>query len=151
MIQPLYKAGYLTTHDTSNSTSGMNWGALTIIVTGNVPVSSVITGDPNDHIRYIFFDAPLKELDDPNVNYTITLSPIAAASWSSTIGARWLVPSLARNKIQYYVEQAHSRGIQARFWETPSFPSWVRLVHSKYNFPPANHAAQKSHLGHAFG
>jgi len=125
-IQPFYKAGYLTTYNTSDPDANLVFGPVTVIVAGEVPVSKVVDRDPDDPIRYIFFDAPLDNLDDPSVNYTTTLSPIAAASWDSTIGLRWLVPSLARKKIRYYVDKAHARGIQARFSSTPSFPRWAR-------------------------
>jgi len=125
-IQPFYKAGYLSTYNTSDPNAGLVFGPVTVIAAGNVPVSKVVDGDPDDPIRYIFFDAPLDNIDDPNVNYTTTLSPIAAAPWGSTIGLRWLIPSLARKKIKYYVDQAHARGIQARFFDTPSIPKWAR-------------------------
>jgi hypothetical protein len=123
-LKPFRDAGYLTTYNSSNSTLGMQYSILTIIGTGNTPVADIqANADP---VRYIFYDAPLADINSPSVNYTTTLSPIASAPWASTIGARWIVPSLAEKKIAGYVQGAHSRGIQTRFWGTPSIPQWAR-------------------------
>ena len=99
--------------------------ALTIIITGNTPLSSVLNcPGPN---RYMFYDAPLKELDG-NPVYNPALSPMASAPFSSIVGSSWVIPRLAKKKIQNYVKIAHSKGIAVRVTEPIDFPGWIRYV-----------------------
>jgi hypothetical protein len=77
--------------------------------------------------RYIFYDAPLKELDE-NPMFTPSLSPMASASFSSTVGSRWVIPKLARKKILQYVKMGHDRGITVRITKPIDFPVWLRCV-----------------------
>jgi hypothetical protein len=111
--------------------------ALTIIATGNTQISSVLNSPgPN---RYIFYDAPLKELDE-NPMFTPSFSPMASASFSSTVGSRWVVPKLARKKILQYVKMGHDKGITVRITKPIDFPVWLRCVvdplPSQFLFPP---------------
>jgi len=78
-------------------------------------------------LRYIFYDAPLKGLDeDPDLDPA--LSPMASASFSSLVGSRWVIPRLAKKKILEYVGMAHSKGIAVRVTEPIDFPVWIRCV-----------------------
>lgn len=126
-LQPLHNSGYLTNYDRSPSNpspTSLNYSSITAIASGTTLLSSITSN--TDQIRYIFFDAPLKDLQ--NGEYNNTISPMASASWDSTIGSRWLVPSLARKKIREYVITAHSKSITTRFYKTPDIPRWARLV-----------------------
>ena len=111
--------------DITNPNAPPKQSALTIIATGNAPLSSVINcPGPN---RYIFYDAPLKELDG-NHTYNPAISPMASASFSSLVGSRWIVPRLAKERILDYVKTAHNQGIAARVTEPIDFPAWIRCV-----------------------
>ena len=98
--------------------------ALTIVISGDIPIPSLGASDP---IRYMFFDAPLKELDK-NPMFIPTLSPMASATFSSLVGSRWVIPSLAKKKIMHYVKIAHDKGIAVRVTEPIDFPMWIRYV-----------------------
>lgn len=111
--------------DTGNPQAPPKQSALTIIATGNVEIPSFLNS-PNP-IRYIFYDAPLKELNG-NPPFMPDLSPMASASFSSLVGSRWVVPKLAKNKILEYVGMAHSKGIAVRVTEPIDFPVWIRCV-----------------------
>jgi len=99
--------------------------ALTIIITGDTPLSSVL--DCPGPTRYMFYDAPLNELDG-NPVYNPALSPMASAPFSSIVGSSWVIPRLAKKKIQNYVKIAHSKGIAVRVTEPIDFPGWIRCV-----------------------
>jgi len=124
-LQPFLEKGWLTTVDTTNPGSPPRTSALTIVVTGNIPMPSVMNNQ--GPLRYIFYDAPLKELDgDPEFDPTV--SPMASASFSSLVGSRWVIPRLAKKKILEYVNMAHSKGIAVRVTEPIDFPVWIRCV-----------------------
>jgi hypothetical protein len=100
--------------------------ALTIIITGgDAPPQSIL--NPPNPIRYMFYDAPLKELDDGSM-YTPALSPMASATFSSLVGSRWVIPNLAKKKLLQYVKMAHDKGISVRVTEPIDFPVWIRCV-----------------------
>jgi len=126
-LQPLLQARYLTTADTKTPGAPLRLSALTIVITGvdSVPESVL---NPQGPIRYMFYDAPLKELDG-NPMYTPDISPMASASFSSLVGSRWVVPRLARKKIKHHVQIAHSKGIAVRVTEPIDFPGWIRNMY----------------------
>lgn len=124
-LQPFLQSGWLTTVNTTNPQAPPKQSALTIIVNGNVQIPTSL--DSPNPLRYIFYDAPLKELGE-NPIYTPALSPMASASFSSIVGARWIVPKLAKEKIVEYVVKAHARGIAVRITNPIDFPAWVRCV-----------------------
>jgi len=82
--------------------------------------------EPRDY----FFDAPLTRLNDTSLNTTwdATLSPIASADYGATVGWSGLtiISDAQRNIITTLVNDAHSRGIQTRFWHTPGWPTIAR-------------------------
>lgn len=125
-LQPFLHADWLTTVDTRDPEAQLNQSALTIIITGgDSPPPSIL--DPPGPIRYMFYDAPLEQLDDGPM-YTPALSPMASASFSSLVGLRWVIPKLAREKILHYVQIAHEKGIPVRVTEPIDFPVWIRCV-----------------------
>jgi len=123
-LQPFLQDGLLTTVDTTNPEAPPRQSALTIIATGNTPLSSVLNS--SNPIRYIFYDAPLKEL---NQTFTPAISPMASTSFSSLVGSRWVVPRLAKKKILEYVNIAHEKGMTVRVTQPIDFPLWIRNMY----------------------
>ncbi|KAA1468186.1 hypothetical protein DENSPDRAFT_857135 [Dentipellis sp. KUC8613] len=117
-LQPLRSAGYLTTF--SNGT--VKSSAVTVIGTGNTPLDGVTALQPRD----VFFDAPLASLNGSNFDHTV--SPIASTDWGSVVGWSGIgnPTDAQRNTIQTLINDAHTRGIQARFWDTPGWPVRAR-------------------------
>ena len=126
-LQPFLQQGWLTTVDTTNPQEPPRQSALTIVVTGNVQLPLFLNSPNPNPIRYMFYDAPLMDLAK-NPIYTSLISPMASAPFSSIVGARWVVPKLAKQKIIEYVNIAHSRGIAVRITKPIDFPVWVRCV-----------------------
>lgn len=100
-----------------------------MIGTGNTHLSSVqALGYDSSKPRDIFVDAPLAALPDiaDMEEYNNTVSPLASVDFGSTVGISWTIPSIGRSRIRRLVNAAHAKGIQARFWNTPITPLWVR-------------------------
>ncbi|KAF9653363.1 hypothetical protein BDM02DRAFT_3087593, partial [Thelephora ganbajun] len=125
-LQPLLQAGWLTTVNATNPEAPLKPSALTIITTGNTRLSSIL--DSPNPIRYIFYDAPLMELGE-NSTFTPVLSPMASATFSSLVGARWVIPRLAVKRIHKYVKIAHRKGITVRVTKPIDFPAWIRNMY----------------------
>lgn len=121
-LQPLRSAGYLTTSRNGNLTTSV----VTVIGTGNSPLDGVKALEPRDY----FFDAPLTQLNDASLNTTwdATLSPIASTDYGAVVGWSGLatISDGQRNIITTLVKDAHTRGIEARFWDTPGWPIIAR-------------------------
>lgn len=125
-LQPLLSRGWLTTVDTRDPRPQPKLSALTILVTGNVPLSCFL--DSPNPTRHIFYDAPLKELAGNNV-YTPALSPMASASFSDVVGSSWIIPRFAAKKIRDHVGNAHDKGITVRVTQPIDFPVWIRNMY----------------------
>ena len=97
-----------------------------MIGTGNSPLDGVKALEPRDY----FFDAPLTQLNDSSLNTTwdATLSPIASTDYGAAVGWSGLttISDAQRNIITTLVNDAHTRGIEARFWDTPGWPIIAR-------------------------
>ncbi len=121
-MQPLRSAGYLTTSRNGDLTPSV----VTVVGTGNSPLDGVKALEPRDY----FFDAPLTQLNDTSLNTTwvATLSPLASADYGTVVGWSGLtkIGDAQRNIILTLVNDAHSRGIKARFWDTPGWPIVAR-------------------------
>ncbi|THV04861.1 hypothetical protein K435DRAFT_648394 [Dendrothele bispora CBS 962.96] len=120
-LEPLRQRGYLTTFKDGILTTS----AVTVIGTGNTPLGQVKSQSPRD----LFFDAPLTGLnDDPTTNYDPTLSPIASTDYEVAIGWSGIgqISEAQLTNITKFVGDAHSRGIKARFWDTPGWPIQAR-------------------------
>ena len=93
-----------------------------MVGTGNSPLEQVKALSPRDY----FFDAPLAQLNDTSLNTTWepTLSPIASTDYGSAIGWSGIgnITDSQRANILTLVNDAHSRNITARFWDTPGWP-----------------------------
>ncbi|KAI0067739.1 hypothetical protein BV25DRAFT_1819157 [Artomyces pyxidatus] len=121
-LQPLRSAGYLTTSTNGSVTPS----AVTVIGTGNSPLDGVKALEPRDY----FFDGPLDSLNDTSMNTTwdASLSPIASTDYGAAVGWSGIsaISDSQRSIITTLVNDAHSRGIQARFWDTPGWPIHAR-------------------------
>lgn len=124
-LKPLRDAGYLTSL-VDNRT--MTMGPVTVIGTGNTPFDMV--GPVAD--RDYFFDAPLDSLNELQfADITSFISPIASADFEAAVGLVKEVtdPVLTDAQLGVLREQiatAESRGIGARYWNTPYFPIRTR-------------------------
>ena len=117
-FEPLRSAGYLTTFANGTLTKS----AVTVVGTGNSPLEQVKALSPRDY----FFDAPLTQLTDPSLNTTWdpTLSPLASTDYEVAVGWHGIgaISKAQLANITKFVGDAHSRGIAARFWDTPGWP-----------------------------
>ncbi|KAF8528093.1 hypothetical protein BU17DRAFT_39063 [Hysterangium stoloniferum] len=120
-LQPLRSAGYLSTF--ANGTFTL--APVLVIGTGNSPLEPIKALEPRD----FFFDAPLTELTVPsNTTWSPTLSPIASTDYNVAIGWSGIGPISDAQKanITKFVNDAKSRGINSRFWDTPGWPIFAR-------------------------
>ncbi|KAI0815115.1 hypothetical protein BC629DRAFT_1588792 [Irpex lacteus] len=121
-LQPLRSLGYLST--ATNGT--LKRSAVIVVGTGNTPLDLVKALDPRDY----FFDAPLTRLTDPSLNTTWdpSLSPLASDDYEVAIGWNGIgnISDAQVGNITKFVGDAHSRGILARFWDTPGWPIHAR-------------------------
>jgi hypothetical protein len=129
-LEPLRKLNYLTTF----KNNVLDVSAITAVGTGNTPLDGIKALSPRD----VFFDAPLTELDDPNTTYNDTLSPLASTDYEPAIGWPGMgnISEAQLANLTKFISDAHSRGIKARFWDTPGWPIqarhavWEQLLNS---------------------
>lgn len=119
-LQPLRSAGYLTTF---NGT-GITPGPVTVIGTGNTPLDQVQPVENRDY----FFDAPLQSLGTTASNITKSVSPIASVDFAAVFGT---INGTSFNSSQLatlrqQIATANSKGIGARYWDTPAWPISTR-------------------------
>ena len=123
---------------------------VTIVATGNVPHE--VVARTNKH-RDIFFDAPLDDLRSPptELAYRSVMSPesthgssrdpipqastwdannsyYASTSFRRTFGYPW-TGRLSSNKmdlLRHQIREAHLKGLQVRYWDTPAWPISLR-------------------------
>jgi len=119
-LEPLRQLGYLTTF--TNGT--LIPSAITAVGTGNTPLDGIMALSPRD----LFFDAPLIDLDDPNVAYNVTISPLASTDYEPAIGWPGIgnISEAQMGNLTKFINDAHTRGIKARFWDTPGWPIQAR-------------------------
>jgi hypothetical protein len=134
-LEPLLSAGYLTTYD--QATSSWTRGPLTIIGTGNTPLSHVYYASP----RIVFYDAPLSKLHKPahilhspygpaiQVELDNTISPMASAEippWTHIGAALYPSSNAAVRWMKRRTDEARKRGIKSRWWGAANQPAWLR-------------------------
>ncbi|KAJ3875242.1 hypothetical protein F5051DRAFT_414620 [Lentinula edodes] len=119
-LEPLRQLKYLTTF--VNDT--LTLSAITAVGTGNTPLDGIKALSPRD----VFFDAPLTELNDPITTYNVTLSPLASTDYEPAIGWHGIgnISEAQLGNLTTFINDAHSRGIKARFWDTPGWPIQAR-------------------------
>ncbi|EAS31129.1 uncharacterized protein CIMG_06608 [Coccidioides immitis RS] len=119
-LQPLRDLGYLT-----KVKNGIKISApVTVIGTGNTPLNLITELENRDY----FYDAPLAELDQPELdNISSLISPIASTSFEAAVGATNQdkedpLTSAQLETIRAQIKKAKSKGIGARYWQTPGWP-----------------------------
>lgn len=116
-LQPLRDAGYLTTFDGTSVTPG----PVTVIGTGNTPLSQVQGVAPRDY----FWDAPIPILAAIPSN----VSPIASTSFNVFFpGVRGNegLNDVQKGLLAAQVALAKAKGIKLRFWDQPGWPAGTR-------------------------
>ena len=104
---------------TVNSTNGLTSRPITVIGTGNTPLSLVESQVP----RYIFYDAPLASLDNTYSNITSQISPVASTNFAREIGKiKMMVNDTQGEVMKRQISTAHNKGIKARYWDLPAWP-----------------------------
>lgn len=99
--------------------------AVTVIGTGNTPLDGIKALSPRD----MFFDAPLIGLGpSSNTTWNATLAPLASVDYEVAVGWSGIgnITDTQHTSIVTLVQQAHSLGITARFWDTPGWPISAR-------------------------
>ena len=136
-LQPLRDLDYLTYWNGTDRVTR----PLTIVATGNTPFESVLAL-PNDH-RDIFWDAPLAALpsvqDDfttipPRFRYNQSNSYYASTQYRKRNDVGWrpeesnesMLEAQKKDLASTQAEQAVTRGLLTRYWETPKGPPNLR-------------------------
>jgi glycerophosphoryl diester phosphodiesterase len=126
-LEPLRQANLLTHY---NGTAIVE-GPVTIVVSGNAPLSSV--GGQGAR-RDMFYDAPLRSMTSMVTNSTHapdfnpSNSYYASANFKDTIGhvfrSKLSQPQI--DLIRTQIQNAHARGLKARYWGVPTWPRGIR-------------------------
>jgi glycerophosphoryl diester phosphodiesterase len=107
-------------------------GPLTVVGTGNTPFELVQQNSTN---RYIFYDAPLRSISEPQ--YNSTNSYYASSRLKAAIGGIWSgkFSKKQENILKQQIQAAEDKGLKSRYWDTPAWPIsmrdtvWERLMH----------------------
>ena len=107
-----------------NSTNQFTSSAITVIGTGNTPLSQI----QSVASRSYFYDAPIPTLDTTFTNITSLISPIASTSFSRNFGSvnRTSLNDAQLALLRRQVEVAHGKGIMLRYWDQPAWPISTR-------------------------
>ncbi|KAI0444719.1 hypothetical protein F4803DRAFT_511011 [Xylaria telfairii] len=121
-LDPLRQAGYLSRLENGVFVKK----AITVVASGSAPFDRISTGDgvPN---RDIFYDANLGALG--GTTYTSQNSYVASADFQDVVGDA-KTPTLTTaqmNTITNEVNQAHAKGLVARYWNLPGEYLWESL------------------------
>ncbi|KAK7741070.1 hypothetical protein SLS62_010928 [Diatrype stigma] len=126
-LEPLRARGWLTRfEDGGDGEDGVRVGPVTVVGTGNTPFD-VLTR--NATYRDAFFDAPLGALSEvEGGDYDRTNSLYASTSFKEAVGplSRGELSDDQLRTIRVQIRNAHSSGLKARYWETPSWPIALR-------------------------
>ena len=125
-VEPLRQRGWLSTFQDGR----VQLGPVTLVGSGSTPFDVIVE---NSTYRYAFFDAPIHHLDDDdddnkNYQYDSTNSYYASAALHHAVGFAWFgwFRGSQLQRMSDQVQQAHARGLQARYWSLPSWPAPVR-------------------------
>lgn len=135
-LEPLRKADYLTTYRSGNPSPLVVQRPITVIGTGNTPLSQIESASERDY----FYDAPLGLLNTTGTpptgaaNLTNYTSPIASASFSVQIGsivgnkanANHLLNDTQLARLRAQVATAHTKRMAVRYWNLPAWPIATR-------------------------
>ena len=124
-LAPLREKGYLTTLKDNKTVTN---GPVTVIGTGETPLEMVAPIADRDY----FFDAPLADLNDPKyAGLTSLVSPIASTDFEEAVGVvtadtEDVLPDDQLSTLRDQIATAKTRGIGARYWNTPYWPVRTR-------------------------
>ena len=119
-LEPLREGSWLTRLENGSVAPG----TITVIGTGNTPLSQVQGVDSRDY----FYDAPLAQLNGTFANITADVSPVASTDFAAVLGS---VRGTGLNESQLetlrgQIATAHGRGIGVRYWDQPGWPISTR-------------------------
>ena len=123
-LDALREKNYLRLHDGETFQSR----PLTVVLTGNAPTS--LTDEEtqtNLGHRDLFFDAPLSQLSTDNTfdsSHSYYASTSLKASVGTVLGGSFSTSQLSRIRSEIHV--AKGKGLRARYWDTPSWPTSLR-------------------------
>jgi hypothetical protein len=120
-LEPLRSGDWLTTYDGTT----LRKNPITVIGTGNTQLSDVLASSPRD----VFFDAPLRELNDSKYkDLTANESPIASTNFASSFGEvrKREFNDTQLETLRNQLDMAHKKGIMARYWNQPAYPIGTR-------------------------
>ncbi|KAL8783916.1 MAG: hypothetical protein Q9195_009247 [Heterodermia aff. obscurata] len=138
-LEPLRERGYLTYR---NGSANLNVeGPITVVATGNTPFELVTSDTANVH-HDIFFDAPLEKMWEDPANtmaenstasaamdtYNESNSYYASVKFSKAIGylPTGKFSKKQMDRLRGQIRGAHSRGLNARYWDLPFWPIGLR-------------------------
>lgn len=103
-----------------NDSSELTMRAVTVIGTGNTPLSLVQSVAQ----RYYFYDAPIPTLGTTFSNITSLVSPIASTDFLANFGPVYgtALNASQLDLLRAQVETAHAKGIMLRYWDQPGWP-----------------------------
>lgn len=118
-LQTFRDRNWLTYYDGKT----LHQGPLTIVGTGDTPFELVQQNSTN---RFIFYDAPLRSISEPQ--YNITNSFWASANLKAAIGIVWLgkFSSKQEKTLKQQIQAAEDKGLKSRYYGTPAWPISVR-------------------------
>ena len=119
-LEPLRSAGHLTTWNGNGVTSG----AITVIGTGNTPLSQIQGVSDRDY----FYDAPLPYLSTTFSNITSDVSLTSNWDFEDVFGEvrNQTFNSTQMQTLEEQVSTAHAKGIAVRYWDLPGWPVGTR-------------------------
>ncbi|TVY44982.1 Altered inheritance of mitochondria protein-like protein [Lachnellula subtilissima] len=149
-LEPLRSAGYLSSVNSTTFTSG----AVTVIGTGNTPLSLVQPITDRDY----FWDAPIPTLNSTFSNITSLISPIASTDFAANFGPvlGTSLNSTQLDLLRTQVKVAHDKGIKLRYWDQPAWPLstrdavWRLLRTEGVDFINADDVAAAAGFGDAY-
>lgn len=128
-LEPLRSKGCLTHYNGTAITPG----PIIVVGSGETPFELI---NSNNMYRDSFFDAPLDELkgqgaaDDAD-NYTTENFYYASASFADVIGNPTFGVFLpGQDRIREQVKVAKKKGLKARYWDTPTSPTYSSAIGS---------------------
>lgn len=118
-LQPLHDRKWLTYYDGQT----LNPGPLTIVGTGQTPFDLI---QQNSSDRFIFYDAPLVSVSQPQFN--TSNSYYASANFKAAISDLWLGKWSAKQEkqVRKQIEAAEEKGLKSRYYDTPAWPVGLR-------------------------
>ncbi|KAI0540849.1 hypothetical protein GGR58DRAFT_90080 [Xylaria digitata] len=121
-LEPLRQAGYLSRLENGVFVKR----AVTVVASGSAPFDRISTGNGVPG-RDVFYDANLGALG--GTTYTSQNSYVASADFQDVVGEAKTatLTSAQMNIITNHVNQAHAKGLVARYWNLPGEYLWEAL------------------------